>query len=40
MNEELLEEFIKWYWGEIDNKPYHMMSSEVVKWFLEGKNKS
>jgi hypothetical protein len=40
MNEELLEEFVKWYWKEIQGKPYQVSGEEIVKWFLEDKQKN
>ena len=28
-----LRDFIRWYWNEIDGKPYNTTSDEVVKWY-------
>ena len=35
IHEDELEDFIQWYWKEIDGKPYQMTTTEVIKWYLE-----
>lgn len=38
MNDEL-EDFVRWYWKEIQGKPYQVSSEDIVKWYHEDKEK-
>ena len=35
MNEEDLIKFVRWYWREIQGKPYHTTAEEIVKFFMD-----
>ena len=37
-NEELLIDFVKWYWLMIQDKPYQISAEQVVEYFNEDKN--
>jgi len=39
MNLREMQDFIEWYWKEIDGKPYRCTSLEVAEWYLNDKNK-
>jgi hypothetical protein len=30
-NDNLLKDFIKWYWKEIDGKPYQISAEELIE---------
>jgi len=32
---EILITFIKWYWKEVEGKPYDINSEEVVNYFID-----
>jgi hypothetical protein len=35
MEEEDLIKFLRWYWREIQGKPYHTTAEEIVKFFMD-----
>lgn len=39
MKEELIE-FIRWYWSEVNGKPYDIRSEELIEIYLKEKNKN
>lgn len=40
LHEEELEDFLKWYWKEIDGKPYSMSIDDVINWYKEDLEKN
>lgn len=39
MDKEEIAEIIKWYWREIESKPYDVRAEEVAQMYLDDKNK-
>ena len=35
INETILIDFMRWYWAEIDGKPYKTTAEELIKSYLE-----